>query len=247
MTHDLRTDDADAAPQPITPSNPDAPVRVDVAMPRGLYDRLTDHDEAPRSRYEMATGCAEFLAEPGVSHEWRAWKLSALFSRIEQMLEAADGPPEFLVAGASRLLSDDGAFEPDTCVFLDPARARAAMRVDGYLDTRKGAPVPDLVVEIDRSVDSSNKLAPYFRMGVREAWTWSRTDGVCIWVAGTGSDGSFAQNDRSHALPGLSRLDLDRLLASRTPRDASRRARDIARQVVHAMLGADHRDSVDPR
>ncbi len=32
MTHDLRTDDADAAPQPITPSNPDAPVRVDVAM-----------------------------------------------------------------------------------------------------------------------------------------------------------------------------------------------------------------------
>ena len=52
MTHDLRTDDADAAPQPITPSNPDAPVRVDVAMPRGLYDRLTDHDEAPRSRYD---------------------------------------------------------------------------------------------------------------------------------------------------------------------------------------------------
>ena len=47
MTHDLRTDNTDAAPQSITPSNPDAPVRIDVAMPRGLYDRLTDHDEAP--------------------------------------------------------------------------------------------------------------------------------------------------------------------------------------------------------
>ena len=247
MTHDLRTDSTNAAPQSITPSNLDAPVRIDVAMPRGVYDRLTDHDEAPRSRYDMATGRAEFVAAPGVSHEWRAWKLSVLFGRIEQMLEDSGRPAEFLVAGASRLLSDDGAFEPDTCVFFDPARARAAMRVDGYLDTRKDAPVPDLVVEIDRSVDSSDKLAPSFRMGVREAWTWSRTDGVRIWVAGTGSDRSFAQDGRSHALPGLGRRDLDRLLASRRPRDASRRARDITRQVVHAMLGADHREPIDQR
>ena len=79
------------------------------------------------------------------------------------------------------------------------------MRADGYLDTRKGAPVPDLVVEIDRSVDSSDKLAPYFRMGVREAWTWSRTDGVRVWIAQTSADGAFTQSDRSHVLPGLDR------------------------------------------
>ena len=247
MTHDLRTDSTDAAPQSITLSNPDAPVRLDVPMPRGLYDRLTDHDEAPRSRYDMATGRAEFVAEPGVGHEWRAWRLSALFSRIEQMLEDAGRPLELLVAGASRLLSDDGAFEPDTCLFLDPVRARAAMRVDGYLDTRSGAPVPDLVVEIDRSVDSSDKLAPYFRMGVREAWTWSRADGVRIWMVRSAADGAFAQTDRSRVLPGLDRQALDHLLASRTPRDASRRAREIARQVVHAMLGADHRDPIGER
>ena len=122
MTHDLRTDSADAAAQPIACANPDAPVRIDVAMPRGLYDRLADHDEAPRSRCDMTTGRAEFVAAPGVSREWRAWKLSA-------------------------------------------------------------------------SV----------------------------------------------------RADLDRLPASRTPRNASRRARDIARRIMHAMLGADHRDPVDPR
>ncbi len=243
MTQDLRTDSTNAAPQRIAPPNPDAPVRIDVAMPRGLYDRLTDHDEAPRSRYEMATGRAEFVAEPGVSHEWRAWKLSSLFSRIEQLLEDAGRPPGLLVAGASRLLSDDGAFEPDTCLFLDPARARAAMRVDGYLDTRRGAPVPDMVVEIDRSVDSSDKLAPYFRMGVREAWTWSRADGMRIWIAPAAGDDAFVQADRSRVLHGVNREDLDRLLASRTPEDASRRARAVARQVAHALLGADH---VDP-
>ena len=163
------------------------------------------------------------------------------------MLEDAGRPLEGLVAGASRLLSGDGAFEPDTCLFLDPASARAAMRVDGYLDTRRGAPVPDLVVEIDRSVDSSAKLAPYFRMGVREAWTWSRTDGVCIWIVRAAAEGSFVPSDRSRVLPGLGRRDLDGLLASRTPRDASRRARDIARQVVHSMLGADHRDPTRER
>lgn len=43
MAHDIRTHGTEAAPQPIAPSNPDAPVRVDVAMPRGLHGRLTDH------------------------------------------------------------------------------------------------------------------------------------------------------------------------------------------------------------
>ena len=78
MTHELRTDGTDAQ-QPIAPPNHDAPVRIDVAMPRDLYDRLTDHDEAPRSRYDMATGRAEFVAEPGVSHEWRAWEALGSF------------------------------------------------------------------------------------------------------------------------------------------------------------------------
>lgn len=247
MTHDPRTDVSTLAPEPIARANPDAPARIDAAMPRGLYDRLTGHDEAPRSRYDTATGRAEFVAEPGMSHEWRAWKLSALFSRIEQMLEDAGRPLEGLVAGASRLLSGDGAFEPDTSLFLDPARARAAMRVDGYLDTRRGAPVPDLVVEIDRSVDSSRKLAPYFRMGVREAWTWSRADGARIWGAGGPATGAFGQADRSRVLPGLDRRDLDRLLASRTPPDAARRARAIARRVAHAMLGADTEEPADGR
>ena len=222
MTHDLRTDATDAAPQRIAPPNPDAPVRIDVAMPRGLYDRLTDHDEAPRSHYDMATGRAEFVAEPGVSHEWRAWKLSVLFGRIEQMLEDAGRPARFLVAVAMR-------------------------RVDGYLDTRRGAPGPDLVVEIDRSVDSSDKLAPYFRMGVREAWTWSRADGVRIWIAPAAEDDAFVQADRSRVLHGVNREDLDRLLASRTPEDASRRARAVARQVAQALLGADHMDPFGQR
>ena len=236
MPHDDRTGAAVLEPESISLPNPDAPARMEVAMPRGLYDRLTNHDKAPTSRYETATGRAEFVAEPGVSHEWRPAKLTALFEEIGQLLDEAGRPTQLLAAGASRLLSDDGAFEPDTCLFLDPAQALAAMRVDGYLDTRAGDPVPDLVVEIDRSVDSRGKLGPYFRMGVREAWTWSRADGARIWTAAAAAAEGCAPADRSRVLPGLGRTALDRLLASRTPLDASRRARNVARRVADALL-----------
>ena len=47
----------------------DAPVRIEVAMPRALFDRLTDHDDAPRCRYDEYTGPAEFVAVPDMTHE----------------------------------------------------------------------------------------------------------------------------------------------------------------------------------
>ena len=213
-------------------AGPDAPIRVEVEMPRDLYDRLTSHDDAPRCRYDMATGRAEFVAEPGVGHERRAAAISGLFSRIEFLLEDADGHPGLLIAAATRLLSDDGAFEPDASLFLDPSRVRGVVALEDYLDTRKGHPVPDLVAEIDRSVSSSHKLGPYFRMGVREAWTWSRGDGVRIWAPDPDSERGFRSSDRSRVLPGLERDGLDGLLAARLPEEASRRSRALAREVV---------------
>ena len=231
-------------PAPATPPAPvadgcsgtDAPVRIEVEMPRDLYDRLTDHDDAPRCRYDMATGRAEFVAEPGVGHERRAAAISGLFSRIEHLLEDAGHPSGLLVTAATRLLSDDGAFEPDASVFLDPVNAERVSDLEDYLDTRKGDPVPDLVAEIDRSVNSSHKLRPYFRMGVREAWTWSRRDSVHIWVADATSARRFAESDRSRVLPGLRRDDLDALLAARSPAEASRHSRRIAGRVARAIV-----------
>ncbi len=213
--------------------NPDAPVRVEVAMPRDLFDRLTAHDHAPRCRYDMATGRAEFVAEPGPAHEWRAHGPSSLFVRIEDALAAAGRPVRFFIGRATRLLSEDGAFEPDESLYIDPPDEPDLMEFDGYLDARRGHPVPDVVVEIDRSVGSSRKLAPYFRMGVREAWTWSRADGARIWVADPRVEDGFRAADRSAVLTGLCRDDLDRLLASREPAGVSR---ELAEQVARAML-----------
>ena len=56
MTSNLPAAQADTVFDPVSVSSPDGPVRLEIAMPRHLFDRLTDHDDAPRCRVDMATG-----------------------------------------------------------------------------------------------------------------------------------------------------------------------------------------------
>ena len=218
---------------------PDAPVRIEATMPRDLFDRLTDHDAAPRCRYETATGRAEFVAEPTFAHESRAAIAGELFARVAVELEAAGSPVEFQASRAIRLLSDDGAFEPDEGLFIGSERIAAAESAGGWLDVRRGHPAPDLVVEIDRSTRSSGKLAPYFRMGVREAWTWSRRDGAAIWIPGEEASAAVGRVAASRVLPGVTRDGLDELfgLPSRSARMPV--MRQLAGRVAIELAGRD--------
>ena len=223
-----------ATPVPTTDHNygVDYPVRVEAPMPRDLFDRLTDHDHAPICRYEEASGLAEFVAMPGVSHEGRAGLIARLFAHIEFTMLDAGLSPAFFHGLATRLLSDDGAFEPDASLFVNPSHAIVAGELEGFLDTRDGHPVPDLVVEVDRSVRSSRKLLPYFRMGVREAWIWSKTDGTSIWVPDATSRDAILPADASVVLPGVALHDLDGLLADGFGKERLELSRRIARQVA---------------
>ena len=212
----------------------DYPVRVEVPMPRDLFDRLTRHDDAPICRYEDATGLAEFVAMPTLSHESRAALATRLFAHIEFMMVEAGNDPGFLHALSVRVLSDDGAFEPDASLFVEPSRAVMAADVEGYLDTRLGHPVPDLVVEVDRAVHSRRKLLPYFRMGIREAWTWSPRDGVRIWAPDPPRSDGITMVERSTVLPGVGLEALDRLLGDSTREERLEVSRQLARQVAEA-------------
>ena len=219
----------------------DAPGRVEVAMPRDLFDRLTDYDEAPTCRYETATGRAEFVAEPTFAHESRAAIAGELFTRVAVELEAAGSPIEMQASRATRLLSDDGAFEPDEGLFIGSERIVAAERAGGWLDVRRGHPAPDLVVEIDRSTQSIGKIAPYFRMGVREAWTWSRRDGAAIWIPGEEASAAVGRAAASRVLPGVTRDSLDELfgLPSRSARMPA--MRQLAGRVAIELADDCHR------
>ena len=216
------------APDP----SPDAPVRVEVPMPRTLFDRLTEHDDAPRCRYDERFKMGEFVAEPGISHESPAEETRLLFGRITDALADAGHLVPWRSVGALRLLSDDGAFEPDASFYLDPGAVRAVEAVEDYLDVRLGFPPPDLVVEIDRSHRSRHKLVPYFRMGVKEAWTTSRKEVACIWVADPGSEDGFRLSPESRVWPGITHHDLNRLLFLRDSVERARLSRLLADRVA---------------
>ena len=237
VAHDV---EYESVSRPAPAGGPDAPVRIEVAMPRALFDRLTGHDDAPRCRYDAHTGLAEFVAEPGVAHEGPAWAIGDLMSCVRYVLADHGRHVGWRATGALRLLSDDGAFEADASFYLDPAAERALRDrgVAGYVDVRRGLPPPDLVVEIDRSRRSRHKLVPFFRMGVKEAWTSDRKDGVSIWVPHAGGPEGFRSTPASVVLPGLTGADLAPLCTRGDPREHARHARRLARRVAARILAA---------
>lgn len=228
------------------PREQGCPNRIEVEMPRHLFDLLTVNNKAPRCRYETERGVAEFVAAPALVHDSQTHSITRLFNHIEVALADAGRFPTHHVAGSTRLVSRDGAFEPDTSIFVDPKRATRAWELgrgpnaqDTYLEVEKGHPIPDLVAEVDRSSDSSHKLVPYFRMGVREAWTWNARGGAIIWIAGDETPEQPVHAQRSRVFPGLDREDLDRLLAvGLGKQERFRLSRELAGQVVAELLGA---------
>ena len=223
------------AGDPAPAGGPDAPVRIEVAMPRGLFDRLTDHDDAPRCRYDEHTGLAEFVAEPGFAHEGPAWAIGELVSCVRWALADLGHDVGWPASGALRLLSDDGAFEADASFYFDAAASRAVGQVEGYVDVRTGLPPPTLVAEIDRSWRSRNKLGPYFRMGVEEVWTNHRLERAAIWRPDAGAAAGCRPVEESGVCPGLTRADLDRLFAPASPPARARFSRTLARRVADRL------------
>ena len=221
--------------EPAPAGGPDAPVRIEVAMSRQLFDRLTGHDEAPRCRYDEHVRIAEFVAEPGVVHEEPAAEVTGFFYRLSDALAERGRVVSWRYTGALRLLSDDGAFEADASFYLDAEAARALGQVEGYVDVRTGLPPPTLVVEIDRSRRSRHKLRPYFRMGVEEVWTNHRLDRATIWTADAEAATLCRLVEESAVCPGLTRADLDRLFARGDRPSLDLFSRTLARRVADAM------------
>ena len=81
-----------------------------------------------------------------------------------------------------------------------------------------------------------HKLAPYFRMGVKEAWTWDRKEGASLWRPDATEPDGFRAVPESRLCPGLDRDDLDRLCARGVPAaDRARLSRRLARRVAEHL------------
>ncbi len=90
----------------------------------------------------------------------------------------------------------------------------------------------------DGAFEADAKLAPYFRMGVKEAWTSDPKAGVTIWTPDAGAAEGFRSVSSSIVLPGLTATDLAPLCTSGDPREQARHSQRLARRIAERILDA---------
>jgi Uma2 family endonuclease len=115
---------------------------------------------------------------------------------------------EYCNAGSTTFKREDleRGFEPDSCFYVQRAGQIAGKkRLDLTID-----PPPDLVLEIDITHPSLDKLPIFATVGVPEVW---RYDGERVRMLALAGD-SYVECERSLAFPALQRAPLAALLAA---------------------------------
>ena len=127
------------------------------------YERLlADKEDRPVPRLAYDRGALEAM-RPSFEHEGLARNISVVVTVVAEELEIDE-----LDAGSTTFKREDleRGFEPDGCFYIQHAgRIRGKRRIDLTTD-----PPPDLVIEVDITSPSLNKLSIYAGIGVPEVW-----------------------------------------------------------------------------
>ncbi len=180
------------------------------------YERLlADHEDRRVPRFAYDKGMLEVMM-PSPEHE-NAARIIAL------VVDLVSGEIDVNVYGLGsttfRREDLERGFEPDACFYVEnEERVRGKKRLDLAVD-----PPPDLVIEIDITSPSLNKLPIHARLGVPEVW---RYDGDKLTIFKLGDEG-YAEVSRSVALPLLT----GEVIAGFVERSASLGSADWMREV----------------
>jgi Uma2 family endonuclease len=156
------------------------------------YERLlADHQESSGIHFTYDQGRLEILV-PSLRHEKLKHTLATLVELLAGTLNI-----DIEGAGSTTFRRQDLArgFEPDACFYVaHAARMRQREDIDLTVD-----PPPDLVIEVDITSPSLNKMPIFAALGVPEVW---RYDGrqVSIFVLGAGE---YTLVEGSAAFPGV--------------------------------------------
>jgi Uma2 family endonuclease len=150
-------------------------------------------DRGERCGVLLAYDCGTVeLRMPSQEHEWVKTTLTQV---VEAVAFARD--LHYRSLGSTTFGREDLArgFEPDACFYLDHADAIA---LDRPLDLAVDPP-PDLVIEVDITRSSLDKLSIYAALGVPEVWRYTAGEVEIRCLTGDG----YIMSDTSRVLPGI--------------------------------------------
>ncbi len=165
------------------------------------YERLlAEHADNSAPRFTYDRGELEIMS-PNPEHERTNRRIAQLVLAVadEMGITAED-------LGSTTFRREDleRGFEPDSCFYTRNEEAiRGKDRIDLTVD-----PPPDLVIEVDITSPSLDKLSIYARMGVPEVW---RYDGRKVSILILGEE-HYAETARSAALRPLTSEILSRFI-----------------------------------
>jgi Uma2 family endonuclease len=165
------------------------------------YERLlTRHRDSSSPRITFDRGLLEIMS-PSAEHE----ELKDVITLLANVWAEELGV-DIRSFGSTTFRREDLArgFEPDGCFYIQSVESiRARTNLDLMED-----PPPDLIVEIDITNPSINKLAIYAQIGVPEVW---RYDGKRLTILRLVPE-SYLEHDESLALDGLTSSIISRFL-----------------------------------
>lgn len=156
------------------------------------YERLLeDHQDSSAPRFTFDRGMLEIMS-PSPEHEKLNRRIAQLVLAVTEKMGIES---EDLGSTTFRRKDLERGFEPDSCFYIqNEERVRGKDRIDLSVD-----PPPDLVIEIDLTSPSINKLPVYAQLEIPEVW---RYDGGKLEILKLGSDG-YEEISESTVLPSL--------------------------------------------
>jgi Uma2 family endonuclease len=161
------------------------------------YERLlAERGESSSPRFTYDQGVLEIMVV-SFEHEQLNRLIADLFTMI-----AFEMNIEFINGGSTTFKREDlrRGFEPDTCFYIQNAEhVSGKAQIDLFVD-----PPPDLIIEIDITHSSLDKLPIYTAVGVPEVW---RYDGNVLTIFRL-EHGTHIEHEESLALPGVTSIRL---------------------------------------
>lgn len=152
---------------------------------------LESHESSSAPRFTYDQGEMEIVS-PSPEHERLNRRIALL---VQALTEEIGIESEDLGSTTFRREDLERGFEPDSCFYIqNEEQVRGKDRIDLAVD-----PPPDLVIEVDITSPSINKLPIYAQLGVPEVW---RYDGVKLEILRLG-DARYAEVTESTVLLSL--------------------------------------------